>query len=298
MTRLRLDDDRLFPVDRKTRAIARNLFAGIADLPIISPHGHTDAAWFARNTAFPDPYTLLVAPDHYVIRMLYSQGITLAELGFASNDSTAVSDSRTAWRTFAQNYHLFIGTPVRSWLDHVFYEVFGIEHRLEESMADFYFDAISDALERDDFRPRALYERFNIEFLATTESPTDSLANHEQIRDSDWEGRVVTAYRPDPVVDPEHADFQKYLEKFAEVTGEDAYSWTGYLNAHRKRRQDFIDVGATSTDHGHPSAATADLSSEDASKLFGSRIARPGKRLRRRAVSRTDANRNGTNEFG
>jgi glucuronate isomerase len=263
-----LHDDRVFPSDREQRAIARELYGSVRSLPIISPHGHTDPRWFSRNQAYGSPTELLLAPDHYLYRMLHSQGVSLERLGVGSRDGPSAADPREAWRLFAEHYHLFRGTPSRMWLDCVFADVFAIPHRLSLDTADDYYDRIDAALRTAAFLPRALFERFNIEALATTESPTDTLEHHVAIRDSGWKGKVVSAYRPDPVIDADHEDFQVALDRFGEITGEDTRSWRGYLNAHRKRRADFAAVGATSTDHGHPTAATASLSSGDAERLF------------------------------
>ncbi len=169
---------------------------------------------------------------------------------------------------FAGHYPLFRGTPSRLWLDHVFSDVFGIEVALEAATADLYFDAIGEKLATDTFRPRALFDRFRIDFLATTEGAQDDLGHHHAIRRSGWRGRVVTTYRPDGVIDVEHEAFGPAMTRFAELTGEDVHSWSGYLAAHRKRRADFRAAGATATDHGHPTAATADLSPAEAEALF------------------------------
>ena len=273
---LRLHPDRLFPSDGRTRDIARALYAGVKDLPIVSPHGHTDPAWFARNEAFSDPASLLIVPDHYVFRMLHSQGVPLDALGVPTVDgSTTETDPRKIWRIFAENYHLFRGTPSRMWLDWVFAEAFGIDVRLEPATADLYYDAIDAALKTPAFRPRALFDRFGIELIATTESPLDPLDHHAAIRASDWKGRVVTAYRPDPVVDPETPGFAANVGRFGETANEDVGSYAGYLAAHRFHRARFRDAGATSTDHGHPSAATADLTPAEAEALYARVMAQP-----------------------
>ncbi|MCB2078708.1 MAG: glucuronate isomerase [Novosphingobium sp.] len=267
---LQLHPDRLFPADPNTRARARRIYETVANLPIISPHGHTDPAWFATNANFANATELLLTPDHYVLRMLYSQGVRMEELGVSPMDSNDVPqvDPRDAWRTFARHYKLFRGTPSRIWLDWVFAEAFGIGVQLSEDTADEYYDTITGALWQDNFRPRALFERFNIEVLATTENPLDSLEHHKAIRDSGWAGRVITAYRPDPVIDPEFEGFRDNLATLGELTGEDTSTWSGYLAAHRQRREFFKDMGATSTDHGHATAQTADLSATDADALF------------------------------
>ena len=267
--KLQLNPDRLFSSDSVQRDIARELYAEVKALPIISPHGHTDPSWFADNKNFGNPTELFLAPDHYIYRMLYSQGHDLDDLGVPSKAGVPNHDPREAWRLFASNYHLFRGTPSRMWLDHVFSEVFGIEDRLNASTADLYYDKIDEALKSDGYKPRALFERFNIEVIATTEGPTDSLAHHEAILASGWTGgRVVSAYRPDAVIDAEHEQFKGAMIQFGEMTGEDVFTWQGYLKAHRQRREDFIRIGTTSSDHGHITARTADLSDADAEKLF------------------------------
>ena len=266
---LHLHPDRLFPSDPVQRPIARRLYTQVAGLPIVSPHGHTDPAWFAQDEAFANATELLLVPDHYVFRMLYSQGVPLDALGIPRADgSRAAVDPRAAWRVFAERFHLFRGTPSSMWLNHVFHDVFGLRVRLDAGTADEYYDTITAALQAPQFRPRALFERFGIEVIATTESPLDPLEHHAAIRASGWKGRVITAYRPDAVVDPEHEQFPEALRRFGELTGEDVHSWQGYLRAHRQRRAFFASMGATSSDHGHPTCATADLPADEARLLF------------------------------
>lgn len=267
-------EDRLFPAEPGTRNIARRLYEEVRSLPIISPHGHTDPAWYALNQPFSDPSSLFVVPDHYIFRMLYSQGVKLEDLGIARRDGRPVeTDPRAIWRRFAEHYHLFRATPTRMWLDHAFADLFGLDVRLSAETADLYYDTIAQCLGRDEYRPRALFERFNIEIIATTESPLDPLTHHQTIRDSGWTGKVVTAYRPDPVVDPDFEGFRANLDTFADVSGCDTLQWSGYLDAHRNRRAFFKSMGATSTDHGHPTANTADLAAADAEALFARVIA-------------------------
>ena len=264
-----LHPDRLFPAEPTTRAIARRLYAEVRTLPIISPHGHTDPRWFAANEPFRDPAALLLTPDHYITRMLYSQGVRLDELGVEpTGERHAPPAPETIWRTFAAHYSLFRGTPTRLWLDWVLAEVFGADGPLTSANAGQIYERICERLATPAFRPRALFERFGIEVLATTESPLDSLEHHAAIRASGWSGRVISAYRPDPVVDPESPGFITHLERLGALTDIDPFSWRGYLAAHRARRAFFASLGATSTDHGHPTARTADLPEREAEALF------------------------------
>lgn len=264
-----LDPDRLFPSEPAARGLARALFATVEHLPILSPHGHTDPRWYATDDAFSDPAQLFVTPDHYVFRMLCSQGIALEALGVPRADGGPVeTDGRAIWRLFAQNYHLFRGTPSRMWLDHAFQTVFGFEERLSAETADAYYDRMAEALATPAFRPRALYDRFGIEAISTTDGALDDLGWHAMIRDSGWHGRVLPAYRPDAVVDPEFPGFAANVARLGEITGEDTASWQGYLAAHRARRAFFKTFGCTASDHGHATACTEDLVQDQAAILF------------------------------
>jgi glucuronate isomerase len=260
-----LHEDRLFPSDPETRSVARRLYQEIAPLPIISPHGHTEARWFAQNAPFPNPTELLIIPDHYIFRMLYSQGISLESLGIRQ---AKIDDPRGIWRIFAEHYYLFRGTPTRLWLDYSFQELFGLGERLNAKNADRYYDVISEKLASPEFLPRTLYERFKIEVLATTDSPLDSLEHHENIRKSGWKARIIPTFRPDSVVDPDFANFGGNVQKLGEMHGEDTSLWRGYLAALRKARERFRRLGCTATDHGHPTARTANLDGQAAADLF------------------------------
>jgi len=269
-----LDTDRLFPSDPQSRGIARALYESVRDLPILSPHGHTDPRWFAENRNFKNPAELFVIPDHYVFRMLASQGISMAALGLPRLDGQPVeSDPRTIWQLFADHYFLFRGTPSALWLDHSFEQVFGLDVPLSSDTAEHYYQHIDTCLSSRDFRPRALFERFNIEAIATTESALDDLRWHEMIAKSGWNGRVLTTYRPDAVVDPEFEGFADNVRKLGEITGCDTASYNGYLDAHRIRRAFFKSMGATATDHGHASARTEDLPPFEAAALFATALA-------------------------
>ena len=264
-----LDPNRLYPSDPATRALARSIHASISDLPIISPHGHVDPQWFAENEPFSNATELFVIPDHYVLRMLVSQGVSPDALGVARRDgSVSQTDRRESWRLFAAHYHLFRATPSRLWLDHVFETLFGIHETLSADNADAIYDAINVQLAQPEFRPRALFDRFNIEVLATTESPLDDLFHHAMIASSGWGGRVITTYRPDPVMDPDHENFAENLDRLGALTKLDLSSFDNYLDAHRARRAYFRSFGATATDHGHPTARTLALSHPDASALY------------------------------
>ena len=271
-----LDENRLLPHDPSARAIARQLYDSVRDAPIISPHGHVEPVWFAKNEPFSNPTELFITPDHYIVRMLVSQGITLDQLGIRRKDGADAGNlpnPRTVWRIFAAHYHCFRATPSRMWLDHVFETLFGMDVVLSADNADDYYDRIADYLGTEAFRPRALFDQFNIEVIATTESPLDPLASHQALARSDWNGRVITTYRPDAIINP-HASgindggFAAAIEELGAITGLATTSWDGYLDAHRDRRAFFRSFGATASDHGHPSAFTTVLDRAEAAALF------------------------------
>jgi glucuronate isomerase len=198
--------------------------------------------------------------------MLYSQGVSLEDLEIGKLE---LKDARKVWRIFASHYYLFRGTPTRMWLDFAFQELFGLEERLSAETADLYFDVIAEKLRTPEFLPRALYERFNLEVLATTDSPLDALDDHRAIRESDWKARILPTFRPDPVVDPDFAGFAENIAKLGALSGEDTATWAGYLQALAKARLRFRALGCTATDHGHPTAQTANLSAAEAGDIFG-----------------------------
>ncbi|MGW4462470.1 glucuronate isomerase [Micromonospora sp. NPDC004704] len=264
--------DLLLPAEPTQRAIARELYALAKDQPLISPHGHVDPAILAEDAPFPDPARLIIVPDHYLTRMLLSQGIPPADLGVPTVDGAPVeTDGRTIWRRFAANWHLYRGTPSRLWLEQTFRQVFGVTTAFGPATADEIYDEIAARLAEPEFRPRALFERFNIETLATTESPLDDLGRHAKLAADGWGGpggRVITTFRPDNVVDMEFDGWAENVERLGGVAGTDTATYAGYLEALRVRRQAFIAAGATSSDHGHPTALTLRLSQAEAATLF------------------------------
>ena len=275
-----LHQDRLLPADPGVRQIARTLYERTRSLPLVSPHGHCDPVALADDSPFENPATELVTKDHYLLRMLYSQGVPMAALGVQPlGEPPTEVDGRQVWRQLAAHYPLFRGTPSKLWLDHTLQEVFGVGEPLHADNSEAVYEEISARLKQEHFRPRALFDRFGIEFLATTEGALDLLEPHARLRQSGWKGRVVPTFRPDDVVDPDRAGFHTRVATLGEITGADTSSWTGYLDALRIRRATFVAWGATASDHGHPSPVTADLSPRESADLFARIMAgkrRPG----------------------
>ena len=234
-------------MERHMNGVSEALYQGIKDQPIVSPHGHCDPAWFSTNEKFANPAALLVTPDHYVFRMLHSQGISLSELGVGPSGCDA--DPREVFRIFASHWHLFLGTPSRVWINYILHETLEIKHPLSAETANMIYDQIAKKLAQDDHRPRALFDSFNIEVLVTTDSALDDLGHHKTIKGSGWSGRVLPTFRPDGVLDANDPEFIKNLAELAEIEGADLGSYAGYLEALRQRRAYFIAMGATSTDH-------------------------------------------------
>lgn len=272
---LALHPDRLFPADPKTREIARELYARVADLPIISPHGHVPVQWLADDTPFTDPTTLLLTPDHYTNRLLHSvAGVELEDLGVPVGSPLSPEKSREAFRIFCSNWKVFRGTQVQFWFESQFVDVFGIDVRPSAETADRIYDQILERLGTDEYKPRALYKRFNIDFLATTDDPCDDLAGHKQlVDDPTWDSRVVPTFRPDKYLEPARAGWVELTKQLGEVAGVEIGSYADHLEAMRIRRRYFVDHGAVSSDHSHRDARCARLDDAEAERLFARALA-------------------------
>jgi glucuronate isomerase len=260
--------DRLFPPDPAVRAIARRRHEQTRDLPVISPHGHVDARLLADDEPFADPAALLISPDHYVTRLLHASGVPLSVLG-AGSGQLAEPQARAAWRALCENWAVFRGTPVRYWLESTLSEVFGVTQQPAAGTADALYDQIADCLRQPEFRPRALYERFGIEVLATTDDPADDLSAHAVLRaDPAWTGRVIPAFRPDRYLEPARPGWAESLSRLGAAAGIDTGEYAGYLRALEQRRQFFRELGATSADHSHRDVRTDPLSFAEATRIF------------------------------
>jgi glucuronate isomerase len=269
-----LNPDRYFDPNPTVRDLARRLYARVATLPLVCPHGHVDPRMLAEDTPFPDPAALLVVPDHYVTRMLYSQGITLERLGVPSLDGTPVEhDPRAIWQLFAEHFHLFRGTPSGAWIRHELEDVFGITDRLDARSAAAIYDRIETQLRTPAFRPRALFERFNIEVLCTTDSATDSLSLHQAIRTSGWTGQVRPTFRPDLAINILHPDWSAEITRLGDCAGREVVDFTAYIAALESRRAFFKSMGATATDHAAVTPYTARLAKGDADAIFARALA-------------------------
>ncbi len=258
--------DRLLPADPGTRSIARDLLQRVQDLPIISPHGHVDAAVIEDNTPFPDPAALLVSPDHYVTRLIHASGVPLDRV---RGSNTSEPDSRTVWREFCKAWPLFEGTASGYWLRTQFDSVFGLKQEISAGTADASYDAIAAKLVEPGFRPRQLFKDFNIEVLATTDDPLDTLASHWAIaQDDTFHGRVLPTFRPDAYLNIAHPTWSANVERLIAAAGDGATGYAGYITALENRRRYFVDHGAVSADHGVRTPATLKLDAGQAAKLF------------------------------
>lgn len=267
MTVLAPHPDRLLPADPGERAIARRLHASVADAPIYSPHGHIDARMLLDDEPFPDPAALLITPDHYVTRMLHAVGVPLDELGLARREAAAVS-GRSIWRRLCENWDAFLGTPVRFWFESEFAEVFGLAEQPSAANADELYDQLSETLALPAFRPRALFDRFRIAVLATTDDPADDLAAHLALRDdTTFRGRVIPTFRADRYMHPDETTWRGKLDALADRSGVDTSSYSGLLSALRVRRQAFIAAGGTATDTGVLDAGSEPLTEAEASRI-------------------------------
>ncbi|MDY5152104.1 glucuronate isomerase [Actinotignum urinale] len=290
--KLELHPDRLFPADEKVRGIARELFAAANQHPIISPHGHVPPEWLAEDIPFNDPVSMLLTPDHYTNRILHGTArVDLADLGVPVGTPMTEEQSRNAWRLFCKNWWAFRGTAVQFWFTSEFVDVFGVDIRPSEETADEIYDIINEQLKTDAFKPRALYKRFNISLLATTDDPASDLRYHKQLNeDPAWDGKVIPTFRPDAYIEPARPGFKALTEKLGEAADQDVSTYEGHVEAMRKIRRFFKENGAVSSDHSHRDAGTARLSDREATDLYQQALAgkisvEDGDRLRRHMLN-------------
>jgi len=269
MSEFKLHEDRFFSPVNSIRNYAREIYGSIKDLPIVSPHGHVNPSIFAENKPFPNPTELIIIPDHYLFRMLYSVGIPMESLGVPTIDgSETESDPKKIWQIFSDHYYLFQGTPSAAWLDYEFNIVFGIKEKLNSSNALKIYDEIDEKLNSPEFLPRTLFEKSNIEVLSKTDAASDNLQQHKKIKGSGWKGRVIPCFRPDGVTDLSNAKWKENLKLLEESIGNEIGSFKNFIVALEEKRAFFKSMGATSTDHGIISPYTHELSQNDAEKIF------------------------------
>jgi glucuronate isomerase len=263
----RLPTYRFFDPDPAQRRIARKLYEAVAELPIVSPHGHVDPCLFAdENATFGTPAELLIIPDHYIFRMYYSQGIPIGALGVPKG--TGEQDHRKIWQTFADHFHLLRGTPTGIWLAYTFKVIFGIDEKLSGATAQLIYDQMEHKLAAPEFRPRALFERFNIEVLCTTDAATDSLNHHQAIRDSGWRGDIRPTFRPDDVIHLSRPGWRQRVDRLSDLTGVEVHSYPSLIRALEERRAFFKSLGAVATDNDGSVLATGELSPRQADQIF------------------------------
>jgi glucuronate isomerase len=269
MSSLQLDPDRALPFPVEQRGIAREIYGETKDLPLICMHGHVEPEVFADDLPFADPAQLLIVPDHYVFRMLASQGIEPARLGVPRLDGGSVeTDSRKIWRTFCENWKLFRGTPSRYWLEHELVEVFGVDRVPSAETADAIYDRIAACVANPEFRPRALLDRFNIEVISTTDAATSDLRHHAKLAADGLGERVLPTFRPDSVAYLNRPTWRAEIAALAKISDVDTTTYDGFLEALRARRAAFVEAGARATDHGHLVADTTPMEQNAARELY------------------------------
>jgi glucuronate isomerase len=262
-------NSRYFVSDPILRPIAEELYASAQDLPLVCPHGHVDPRLFADpEYHFGNPVDLMIQPDHYVLRILHSHGISYSDLGIPSRIGIPVEeDPRKIWQVFADHFYLYNATPTGLWISDELSEVFGIDEPLNSQNAQSIYDSINQALAKADCTPRKLYHRFNIAVLSTTDSPSDDLLAHRQIA-ADWGGHILPTFRADLIVHIDRSEWLLEIEKLAAASRIEIHDFSSYLEAIESRRRFFKDLGATATDLAVVSPQTADISTSKMEALF------------------------------
>ncbi len=295
-------EERIFGPDPRQRDLAMYLYQRVAALPLVSPHGHVSPRLFSDPQAtFGNAAELFIQPDHYVFRMLYSQGIPLERLGIspvqgderrpsprslpptgegADSESLAPerrgqgergileTDPRKVWQLFAENFYLFRGTPTGLWLTYELYHVFGVRQKLNGQTAQAVYDQVADKLAAPEFHPRPLFERFNIEVLCTTDSATDPLEAHQAMHASGWKGRILPTFRPDELLDLQRPGWSEQVGALSRLSGIDVGDYRSFILALENRRAFFKHMGAAATDHAALSPYTTELTANEADAIF------------------------------
>jgi glucuronate isomerase len=269
MAEYKLHEDRFFSPEKDVRKYAREIYNSIKSMPIISPHGHVDPTIFSENKPFPNPTKLFLTPDHYLYRMLYSQGISMEALGIPDvNGNVKETDPKKIWKLFAENYYLFNGTPSGVWLDYEFHIVFGIKEKPDGKNALKIYDELNEKINSPEFLPRTLFEKFKVEVLSTTDAASDSLEHHRKIKKSGWKGKIIPCFRPDAVTDLSNPNWKQNLKLLEKSVGFKITSYKSFIKALEKRREYFKTMGAVSTDHGVFSPYTHKFSNKKAESIF------------------------------
>lgn len=265
-----LDPDRLFDPNPARRSLARSLYTEIEDLPIVGPHGHVPPALLADPAAtLGTPAELFIIPDHYVFRMLYSQGVRMEELGVPTVDEAPVeTDHRRVWQRFCENFHLFRATPTGLWLSDELVNVFGITERPTGGNAQWIYDHLQEKLASPEYAPRALFESFGVEVLCTTDAATDTLEHHATLRAEGWGGTVRPTFRPDAATDLATPGWRQNIDLLSQASGIDVVDYRSFLEALQERRAFFKEMGAVATDHSATTPHTERLSQAEAEGIF------------------------------
>lgn len=265
---LSVHPDRLLPVDPSERAIARRLYESVRKLPIVSPHGHVDPQLLVENAPFADPTSLLVTSDHYVTRLLRATGVEHDFLRIGETPGSEAS-ARQQWHLFCAHWPALRGTVVQHWLECQLSEIFGVEIVPSAETADMLYDQVAAHLASDEYRPRALFDRFGIEVLATTDDPASGLSAHDALAaDPGWNGRVIPAFRPDRFMEPDRPGWRDAVGELGRAAGIDTDNYVGFVSALESRRQAFRERGATTADHAHLDARAEPLGTAEAARLY------------------------------
>jgi glucuronate isomerase len=264
-----LSPDRCFHADPARRTVARELYATLNDVPLLSPHGHVPPALLAGPAArLGTPADLFIIPDHYVFRMLYSQGVALQDLGVPTRDGTPVeTDPRRIWQRFAEHFYLFRGTPTGLWLADELVNLFGVDERLTGESGQRIYDHLEAQLARPEFTPRALLDRFRLTLLCTTDAATDTLDAHRRLHAEGFD-YIRPTFRPDAVVNIAGPAWREQIAALSAVSGIDVAGYASYIQALEQRRTVFKELGALATDHGVLTPYTAPLSVQEAGAIF------------------------------
>lgn len=261
---------KLFNLRNSRDRIAQDLFESVGELPLICPHGHVPPQLFStENEKFDNPAELFITSDHYVLRMLLSQGVRCQDLGIQGvSDESYISAPEQIWQIFCDHYHLFDGTPTGLWIENILAMVFGIMKKPDSENAIELYQQMAQSLRSASFNLRKLFQKFNIEVLCTTDDVTDSLNVHQEISQAGWQGRILPTLRMDRVVDIQHPTWPDHIQALSSFTHQEIVDYRSFIWAIEKRRTDYQALGCKASDLSLKTPYTCQLSNQKSEEFF------------------------------
>ncbi|MDX2442684.1 MAG: glucuronate isomerase [Bacteroidales bacterium] len=254
--------DENFLLQTKT---AEDLFHNFSEkLPIIDYHCHLPVEDIARNRTFTNITEAWLKGDHYKWRAMRANGIP--EEYCTGKTSTDLEK----FKKWAETVPYTLRNPLYHWTHLELKRYFGIEELLNSDSAEKVFNETNEKLQEANYSCRGLLKKMNVEVVCTTDDPVDSLEFHKQLKDDNFEIKVLPAFRPDKAMAVENTkSYNEYLNRLSEASDIDISSFSDLLQALRNRHDYFANQGCCVSDHGIESFYAANYSEDEIRNIFG-----------------------------